>query len=54
MMSRLERPVVQDQDEYKAMVWNRGPDGDFVYENLGWLGCQLKRSCIDRCAELRD
>ncbi|KAI2512599.1 hypothetical protein MHU86_1818 [Fragilaria crotonensis] len=49
-MSRFERPVVQDQDEYSAMVWDRGPGGDFVYGNLGKLPVEEK---VQRFAEFR-
>ena len=49
-MSRFDRPVVQDQNEYKAMVWDRGPGGDFVYGSLGKLPVEEK---VHRFAEFR-
>lgn len=49
-MARFERPDVDDSDDYKAMVWDRGPAGDFVYGNMNQLPVQDK---IHRYAEFR-
>lgn len=49
-MSRFARPPVQDQEDYMAMVWDRGPVGDFVYGNLNKLSEEDK---LKRFAEFR-
>jgi polyphosphate kinase 2 (PPK2 family) len=49
-MNRFERPYVLENDQYEAIVWDRGPVGDFVYGSLHSLSNEEK---LHRYAEFR-